>query len=464
MSTLRTDTLQTPDSLFTIPVSQIASSVQLANNSNPALGAALIGYNGGTVASALAGVGNIAADLANTIDIAKGAALVGYKGRQLSARLAEVVSILDFIPGAEHAAILNNTTTYDAAANIQSALDTGKRVYFPNGTYRFSTTLLFKADGYGIIGENMANTKLVYTGTGGDAIRSNTNTTVTKLFCTIENIKLSSSVAAAGILINWKSMQFGTIRKVWLLGQAILGNTLLNLDAVWLTTECTYNTISECYMGLTANCLSIGDGANNNLIMASRFQPTLANGIGIVMSATAAGRISNNNVIGCGFEFPGAINTGINILQNCNGIFLRGNRFEQLLNGIVVGAVGNRQIVGVNRVDNHFDSCTTPINLSTGARCANHGLIAAGQFSTAGSVTEIGNSFNLVGTRTAVGRYTYAFTEGNLPDATSVPIVQATTPVVIVSPSTTGFTVICQSAAGVDTDSANMFVSVFYNK
>lgn len=56
MSTLRTDTLQTTDSIITIPLSDIASKTALANSSNPALGAGLIGYNGSTVAAALNGV------------------------------------------------------------------------------------------------------------------------------------------------------------------------------------------------------------------------------------------------------------------------------------------------------------------------------------------------------------------------------------------------------------------------
>lgn len=58
MSTLRVDNLQTTDSLFSIPVDELANAVSLANDSNPALGAALIGYNGGTVADALDAVGS----------------------------------------------------------------------------------------------------------------------------------------------------------------------------------------------------------------------------------------------------------------------------------------------------------------------------------------------------------------------------------------------------------------------
>jgi hypothetical protein len=60
MSTLRTDTLQTTDSSFTIQVNQLQTSVALnayqadvANTSNPAKGAALVGYAGTTLAAYL---------------------------------------------------------------------------------------------------------------------------------------------------------------------------------------------------------------------------------------------------------------------------------------------------------------------------------------------------------------------------------------------------------------------------
>lgn len=69
MSTLRTDTLQTTDSSFTIPVSNIQSTT---------------------------GLNSFKSDLANTADIAKGAALVGYNGTNLAAYLNSFSVSQDF--------------------------------------------------------------------------------------------------------------------------------------------------------------------------------------------------------------------------------------------------------------------------------------------------------------------------------------------------------------------------------
>ncbi|OOG37809.1 hypothetical protein B0E46_01840 [Rhodanobacter sp. B04] len=45
------------------------------------------------------------------------------------------MSVLDFLPVAEHAAIHAGTSNYDCTAGIQKAIDTGDRVYVPPGVY-----------------------------------------------------------------------------------------------------------------------------------------------------------------------------------------------------------------------------------------------------------------------------------------------------------------------------------------
>ena len=59
----------------------------------------------------------------------------GALSRSVQNKLEDVVSVLDYIPQTEHAAIRAGTSTYDATANIQSALSNGKTIYFPNGKY-----------------------------------------------------------------------------------------------------------------------------------------------------------------------------------------------------------------------------------------------------------------------------------------------------------------------------------------
>lgn len=72
-----------------------------------------------------------------------GSALIGFLQagtgavtRTVQARLRDTVSAFDFIPVAEHAAIIAGTSTYDATSAIQAAINTGKTVEFPAGDYQ----------------------------------------------------------------------------------------------------------------------------------------------------------------------------------------------------------------------------------------------------------------------------------------------------------------------------------------
>jgi len=60
------------------------------------------------------------------------------------------VSVFDFIPVAEHAAIIARTSTYDATSDVEAAIadvkSRGETLYFPGGTYLVSTVTLDGAD------------------------------------------------------------------------------------------------------------------------------------------------------------------------------------------------------------------------------------------------------------------------------------------------------------------------------
>ena len=87
------------------------------------------------------------------------------------------VSVLDYIPVAEHAAIRAGTSTYDAGANIQSAITNGKTVFFPAGLYRSSQTLNLDV-GTKIIGEAVEKSEAgVNKGTGSVIMFTATNNT-----------------------------------------------------------------------------------------------------------------------------------------------------------------------------------------------------------------------------------------------------------------------------------------------
>ncbi|MEA3065896.1 MAG: Pectate lyase superfamily protein, partial [Sphingomonadales bacterium] len=55
------------------------------------------------------------------------------------------VSILTYIPSAQHAAIAARTSTYDSSADFQSAINAlttlGGTLYIPAGKYRLNSTL-----------------------------------------------------------------------------------------------------------------------------------------------------------------------------------------------------------------------------------------------------------------------------------------------------------------------------------
>lgn len=98
-----------------------------------------------------------------------GSNLVGFLqsqstiARTVLAKMRERVSVLDFIPVAQHAAIKAGTTTYDATANIQDAIDSlsgGGELHFPCGTYRITAELTVSNIGVCIRGDNRWTTTI----------------------------------------------------------------------------------------------------------------------------------------------------------------------------------------------------------------------------------------------------------------------------------------------------------------
>jgi len=110
-----------------------------------------------------AGGSAVAASLASTADLAstdagKGATLVGFRQdasgavpRDLRSKGSDIVSVLDFIPQAEHAAIRARTSTFDAGPYIQAALtyvaSVGAELLAPSGTYPTSQELVYTGGG-----------------------------------------------------------------------------------------------------------------------------------------------------------------------------------------------------------------------------------------------------------------------------------------------------------------------------
>jgi hypothetical protein len=366
-----------------------------------------------------------------------------------------VINVLDY--GADP------TGVADSTAAIQAAMDENNIIYFPAGTYKTTAPLDFKNNGTRIIGAGRALTTINYTGTV-TAFRNPDSATITRLFCSIENMKIQATTSgASGIVIDWKSMQFGQLLNLWVVGQSVLGNVAINLEAVWVVTEATYNVIQGCYVGLTSIGLRIRDGANSNLIQANRFQTSVSTGSGIILSGSAPGYVSNNTIIANGFEFPGAINVGINVFQNTDSTVIIGNRFESLQSGIVVGAT-NVKFVSAEYSKNYFDSCLVNINNASGATATQHAIIAAASVNGSGGAIILGNSFNLSVVRNSAGNYTFTFLTA-LPNSTYVISVESSQKFNLITGKTaTTFTVETQDATQTAADAATLDVSVIYNR
>lgn len=144
----------------------------LLDDSNAFNGPALVGFDPGldyppnTVGSRLAG-------LADQADPAKGAALLGYKlnalssvGRLLSAKLAEIISVKDF--GAKGDGVTNDTAAIQAADAYARA--TKSSLYFPDGTYMVSQLVVYTGSNWNGEGRDStvikqivgSNTDLIY--------------------------------------------------------------------------------------------------------------------------------------------------------------------------------------------------------------------------------------------------------------------------------------------------------------
>ena len=119
----------------------------------------------------------------------------GAVQRTVESKLQDTVSVLDFIPQSEHAAIKAGTTTYDATAAIQAAIDTGNTAYVPKGIYLISATLNLN-DGYkALIGDS--SMPILAKTTAGPAIRIGTTAgAVVNEYSRVENLYLQSIAVA----------------------------------------------------------------------------------------------------------------------------------------------------------------------------------------------------------------------------------------------------------------------------
>lgn len=300
----------------------------------------------------------VTADLLDISDAAKNAGMVAHS-YLLDYRPGTVGEKLNGFIDAVADFEADPTGVTDSTIAIQSALNTGRKVFLRAGTYTISF-LQFTANGQTLVGESPYTTILSSTLTNpGSAVIKSSDQSTTRLFCELQNIRVVAGSLAIGYVIDWKSFQFGRILNVWGFGggASCVG---LRMIANWAFTECTYNKVTDCYFGGIGNGIQIGDGANTNTFINNRIQP-LPGGYGYFLVGTATGQVSNNTILGGGVEYAGAVSRGVYAGLGVDVLTINGVRFEYL----AVAIESTVQANGLYLFGNYYSSCLVDYSIAS---------------------------------------------------------------------------------------------------
>ena len=173
----------------------------------------------------------------------------GAVATTVQTKLRESVSVKDF--GAVGDGVANDTTA------IQAAINTTKDVFFPNGTYKITTTLFFAAFGQTLYGENVStfsNTplcSLVWAGTGGTMV-SFTNGATGYSNCALKNIRLNgANLANIGVDVTNGQATYRNLLERVFIEFVNYGSTPTGI-ALGLGSFPNFSNdtiVSECYLG-----------------------------------------------------------------------------------------------------------------------------------------------------------------------------------------------------------------------
>jgi len=338
----------------------------------------------------------------------------GAVTRTIQDKLRDAVTVKDF--GAIGDGVADDTRA------IQAAMDAHDRVRIPSGNYKVST-LRFKRNNQIIEGDGWGNTVLVSTASGaGTSVIANGKPAVTLLGCEMRDLHVSATKLAQGTVVDWAHMQHGALQRLFVAGggENCIG---IALGATWAVTECTYNTITGCYVGGVKFGFHSSDGANNNVFVNCRVQPAFAGGYGFLFAPiNSAASVSAVTMLGCSIEFPGNVAGGVYVGERVVGLNIIGCRFEQLSSAIVIklGAI-NTTLVG-NYYDGNINAVTN--NSSTTVRAEQGGLRAADFFERlivfSGTTGAAAKAQGATSRRNGVGDYSIEFTT---PMANAFPVV-----------------------------------------
>jgi hypothetical protein len=154
----------------------------------------------------------------------------GAVATTVQTKLRESVSVKDF--GA-----VGNGVTDDTLA-IQAALNTGRSVYMPSGTYLISFGLSIATSGQNIFGDGPEQTNILVSGSSYDAI------TISASYGGLDGIKIYSTLArTAGSFIKMNTATRGNFIRNFLLQNGYVG---IHIDAEAVITFIENGQILDC--------------------------------------------------------------------------------------------------------------------------------------------------------------------------------------------------------------------------
>lgn len=273
------------------------------------------------------------ADLANFVDNTKGAGMVGfdpslsYASNTIGEAVAELVNaaekslglnLLDFIPPAEHAAIANWTSTYDATNDIQTWINaisnSGSPIgYAPAGKYNHTTV-------YGFYDVSL---------NPGFNVKRNCKLTLIGAGTTVEHYTLGETGAKVGTLWNCTATGAGTgwiLSPVSLDGSPFLSRDLILKDMAFTGSQNEYlvniRGVPSTHIH-NVECIA-GSNSTGGIAITTSYFGTLERVRVRVLPA-----VTNPNKAACYTSASGAApGAGLFVLKDCNFFGLQHGLFN----------------------------------------------------------------------------------------------------------------------------------------